>query len=351
MHSEEQWERVLARDPEADGRFVYAVRSTGIYCRPTCPSRRPLRRHVRFFPDGASAERAGFRPCRRCHGAPERDWPAIVRRACALLADDTGMTLGDAAAQLGVGPFQLQRRFKAALGITPRDFAAARRAGRLKELLARREPVTSALYEAGYGSSSRLYEKADEELGMTPATYRRGGASMHIHYTVVPSPLGRLLVAATDRGVCSIKLGDAAAGLIEDLRREYPARRSRTTSGSCRQPSPRFATSSRARACAWTCRSTSRARSSSGASGTTCAGFHLDARSPTGRSRGPSASREPHERSRKRARRITPRWSSRATVSCKATAHRAATTGERRARRSCSSSRVRRTEPRNELRT
>ncbi len=222
MHSEEQWERVLARDPEADGRFVYAVRSTGIYCRPTCPSRRPLRRHVRFFPDGASAERAGFRPCRRCHGAPERDWPAIVRRACALLADDTGMTLGDAAAQLGVGPFQLQRRFKAALGITPRDFAAARRAGRLKELLARREPVTSALYEAGYGSSSRLYEKADEELGMTPATYRRGGASMHIHYTVVPSPLGRLLVAATDRGVCSIKLGDAAAGLIEDLRREYP---------------------------------------------------------------------------------------------------------------------------------
>jgi AraC family transcriptional regulator of adaptative response/methylated-DNA-[protein]-cysteine methyltransferase len=225
MGSEEQWERVLKRDPEADGRFVYAVRSTGIYCRPTCPSRRPLRRHVRFFPDAASAERAGFRPCRRCQGSAQRDWPELVRRACTLLEGDSRLTLAGAASRLGVGPFQLQRRFKALLGITPRDFAAARRAGRLKQLLGRREPVASALYEAGYGSSSRLYERADEELGMTPATYRRGGESMHIHYTVVRSPLGRLLVAATERGVCSIKLGDTAAGLVEDLRGEYPRAR------------------------------------------------------------------------------------------------------------------------------
>jgi AraC family transcriptional regulator, regulatory protein of adaptative response / methylated-DNA-[protein]-cysteine methyltransferase len=222
MHSNELWKRVLARDPEADGRFVYAVRSTGVYCRPTCPSRRPLRRNVRFFADPAGAERAGFRACRRCHGTPRPDWTRLVREACELLAGDLRLTLADVAARLRVGPFQLQRRFKTALGITPRDFAAARRTGRLKALLARREPVASALYEAGYGSSSRLYEHADEELGMTPATYRRGGADMQIHYTVVPSPMGRLLVAATDRGVCSIKLGDSAARLVEDLRREYP---------------------------------------------------------------------------------------------------------------------------------
>jgi len=223
MHSDQLWQRVLARDPASDGRFVYGVRSTGIYCRPTCPSRRPLRRNVRFFRDAASAERAGFRPCRRCQGRPHPDWPALVRRACELLAANTRLTLGDVAARLHVGPFQLQRRFKAVLGITPRDFAAARRAGRLKALLGRREPVASALYEAGYGSSSRLYERADAELGMTPATYRRGGATMDIHYTVVPSPLGRLLVAATERGICSIKLGDNATALAEDLRREYPS--------------------------------------------------------------------------------------------------------------------------------
>jgi AraC family transcriptional regulator, regulatory protein of adaptative response / methylated-DNA-[protein]-cysteine methyltransferase len=222
MHSDERWDRVLERDAASDGRFVYAVRSTGIYCRPSCPSRRPLRRHVVFFDDGVSAERAGFRPCRRCHGAPRRDWTALVRRSCEMLAEDTSLTLAEASARLGVGPFQLQRHFKEALGISPREFAATRRAGRLKALLRKQHPVTSALYEAGYGSSSRLYENADAELGMTPATYRRGGATMHIHYTTVPTPLGRLLVAATERGVCSIKLGDAAGPLAEDLRREYP---------------------------------------------------------------------------------------------------------------------------------
>jgi AraC family transcriptional regulator, regulatory protein of adaptative response / methylated-DNA-[protein]-cysteine methyltransferase len=222
MHSDELWKRVLARDPSADGRFVYAVRSTGVYCRPTCPSRRPLRRNVQFFEDAVRAERAGFRPCRRCHGRPQPDWPRLVRQACELLAGDVRLTLADVAGRLHVGPFQLQRHFKSVLGITPRDFAAAGRTRRLKALLARREPVASALYEAGYGSSSRLYEQADAELGMTPATYRRGGAAMQIHYTVVPSPLGRLLVAATERGVCSIKLGDSAPALVEDLRREYP---------------------------------------------------------------------------------------------------------------------------------
>jgi AraC family transcriptional regulator of adaptative response/methylated-DNA-[protein]-cysteine methyltransferase len=222
MQTDERWARVLARDPAADGRFVYGVLSTRIYCRPTCPSRRPLRRNVRFFEGPADAKRAGFRPCRRCQAGDEPDWPKVVRDACRMLSGDERLTLAEVASRLDVGRFQLQRRFKAALGITPRDFAAARRAGRLKALLAGREPVASALYEAGYGSSSRLYETADAELGMTPATYRRGGAEMQIHYTVVPSPLGRLLVAATHRGVCSIKLGDSVAALTGDLRREYP---------------------------------------------------------------------------------------------------------------------------------
>lgn len=222
MRSEQRWASVLARDPAADGRFVYGVVSTRVYCRPTCPSRRPLRRNVRFFERPVDAEQAGFRPCRRCQAGSEPDWTAVVSRACELLGRDERLTLAEVARRLRVGPFQLQRRFKAALGITPRDFAAARRAGRLKALLSGRAPVASALYEAGYGSSSRLYEKADAELGMTPATYRRGGAEMQIHYTIVASPLGRLLVAATERGVCSIKLGDNGAALAEDLRREYP---------------------------------------------------------------------------------------------------------------------------------
>lgn len=222
MQRDERWARVLARDPAADGRFVYGVVSTRVYCRPTCPSRRPLRRNVRFFDRPAEAERAGFRPCRRCQSGGAPDWSAVVREACELLGRDERLALADVASRLRVSRFQLQRRFKAALGITPHDFAAARRAGRLKALLAGREPVASALYEAGYGSSSRLYERADAELGMTPATYRRGGAEMQIHYTVVPSPLGRLLVAATERGVCSIKLGDSQAALADDLRREYP---------------------------------------------------------------------------------------------------------------------------------
>ncbi len=150
----------------------------------------------------------------------------LVGRACALVqasADGRAPSLGDLARRLGVGPFQLHRAFRATLDISPKQYADALRAGRLKTLLRDNQPVTAALYEAGYGSSSRLYERADAELGMTPDAYRRGGPGMHIHFIVVRSKLGQLLVAATERGVCSIKLGDSARELEADLRREYPS--------------------------------------------------------------------------------------------------------------------------------
>jgi AraC family transcriptional regulator, regulatory protein of adaptative response / methylated-DNA-[protein]-cysteine methyltransferase len=220
------WQRVLDRDAGADGRFVYAVASTGIYCRPSCSSRRPLRRHVSFFDRPSEAEQAGFRACQRCGGRPAGASTAdLVRRGCRLVADASPdlPTLTDLARGLHVSPSQLHRAFRVVLGISPRQFADALRAGRLKALLKDNQPVTAALYEAGYGSSSRLYERTDAELGMTPDAYRRGGLGMHIHYVVVRSALGYLLVGATERGICSIKLGDAAKPLEEDLRREYPA--------------------------------------------------------------------------------------------------------------------------------
>jgi AraC family transcriptional regulator, regulatory protein of adaptative response / methylated-DNA-[protein]-cysteine methyltransferase len=220
------WQRVVKRDADADGRFVYAVASTGIYCRPSCSSRRPLRRHVRFFDDPAEAERAGFRACLRCGGrAAPAGMVALVARACRLVAEappDGLPSLAALARRLQSSPSHLHRAFRATIGISPKQYAEALRSGRLKALLRDDQPVAAALYEAGYGSSSRLYERTNAELGMTPDTYRRGGRGMHIHYIVVRSALGSLLVGATDRGVCSIKMGDAARPLEEDLRREYP---------------------------------------------------------------------------------------------------------------------------------
>jgi AraC family transcriptional regulator, regulatory protein of adaptative response / methylated-DNA-[protein]-cysteine methyltransferase len=223
-----QWEAVLARDSEADGAFVYAVRTTGIYCRPTCPSRRPRRENVAFFPLPEAAEQAGFRACRRCH--PEQSTVrdpqvALVQRVCRAIAanPEEPPTLASLGTTVNLSPFHLQRTFKRVMGITPRQYAEACRVGRLKDELRKGEAVTSALYGAGYGSASRLYESAPAHLGMTPAVYRRGGVGMRIHYTVVPCPLGLLLVAATERGICAITLGDADDALAAALKREYPA--------------------------------------------------------------------------------------------------------------------------------
>lgn len=223
---DERWQAVLARDAAADGRFVYAVRSTGIYCRPSCPSRRPGRDQAVFFAAPADAEAAGFRPCRRCQPelpvAPQAD---LVRRAGDWIEVhvDEAPTLADLGRALGVSPAHLQRTFKRATGVSPRQYAEAIRLRRVKARLQEGDDVTTALYDAGFGSSSSLYERAPATLGMTPGTYGRRGAGMEIGYTITGCALGRVLVAATARGICAVSFGDDDAALEGLLAREYPA--------------------------------------------------------------------------------------------------------------------------------
>lgn len=218
MSPTERWQAVLARDRRFDGAFVYAVRSTGIYCRPSCASRRPRRTQVTFFPIPEAAEREGYRACKRCHPADAAADPAVtlVRQAARAIA---------AGQRPGGDVRRLTRAFKRVLGITPRAYAEARRLDRFKQELKRRKQVSPALYEAGYGSSSRVYERTDAQLGMTPATYARGAAGVGIAYVTVATALGQLLVAATERGVCRVALADNAGILEQDLLAEFPSAR------------------------------------------------------------------------------------------------------------------------------
>ena len=223
---ESLWSAVLARDAARDGSFVYAVRTTGVYCRPSCPSRRPRRENVAFFRSGAQAEQAGFRACRRCgHGAAGSASAEAVARAAAYLEVhlDGRVTLAALARHVGLSPFHLQRTFRRALGLSPRAFQDAKRLARFKARVRQGEAVGMATYEAGYGSSRGLYESARAGLGMTPATYRRGGAGETIRYTLVATELGRLLVATTGRGVCSVCVGADDARLEAELRAEFPS--------------------------------------------------------------------------------------------------------------------------------
>lgn len=226
IRPEEAWAAVLARDPRFDGCFVYAVASTGVFCRPVCPSRRPHRRNVSFFatPDAAAA--AGFRPCRRCRPAAGDPSPALraVERARVYLDEhpEERVTLERLARVAHLSPTHLQRTFKRLVGVSPREYAAARRAERLREGLRGGKSVSRASFDAGYGSSSRVYEQGAERLGMTPAAYRRGGRGMRVRFSIVESPLGRLMVAATERGVCAVTLGEDDAELEAALRRELP---------------------------------------------------------------------------------------------------------------------------------
>src|SRR3989441_236177 len=223
----ELWDAVLSRDASRDGSFVFAVRSTGIYCRPSCPARRPRREQVRFFQVAEAAEQAGFRACRRCH--PRRattDDPQLdlVRRICHAIDehDEEPITLKTLRTETGVSAHHLQRTFKNVMGITPRQYAESRKLNQFKSKVKNGASVTEAMYDAGYGSSRGLYEKSSAHLGMTPATYGRGGRGMRIIYTIANCSLGRLLVAATERGVCSVALGDADAELVKGLFAEYP---------------------------------------------------------------------------------------------------------------------------------
>jgi AraC family transcriptional regulator of adaptative response/methylated-DNA-[protein]-cysteine methyltransferase len=222
-----RWRAVLSRDRAQDGAFVYAVRSTGIYCRPSCPSRRPRRDRVRFFVLPEAAEQAGFRACLRCRPrlVAAAD-PALqrLRSVCRYIEEnlEETITLEKLAASAGLSPHHLQRTFKSALGISPRDYAEALRLRELRQRLRRGDAVSDAGYAAGYGSSRALYERAPSHLGMTPATYRKGGQGVAIAYSVAQSPLGRLLVATTERGICRVGLADSDAELERVLRDEFP---------------------------------------------------------------------------------------------------------------------------------
>jgi AraC family transcriptional regulator, regulatory protein of adaptative response / methylated-DNA-[protein]-cysteine methyltransferase len=222
------WEAMETRDTHMDGVFLYAVTSTGVYCRPSCASRRPRRENVIFFQSRAAAERAGFRACLRCKPERERTRDAqaeLVEKICRFLEAhlDQAVTLDGLSRQLHLSPFHLQRTFKAATGITPRGYADFCRLESFKGGLREGRPVTTALYDAGYGSSSRLYERAAAQLGMTPTAYRRGGAGLTIRYDILDTPAGMLLVGATGKGVCAIQFGTSAKKLAESLRGEFPA--------------------------------------------------------------------------------------------------------------------------------
>lgn len=236
MTPDERWEAVAAHDAGRDGTFVYAVCTTGVYCRPSCPARRPLRRNVEFFDLASDAEAAGYRSCRRCRpaeaGGPPSRMARAVADACRLIdGADRTMTLAELAGQVGLSPHYLQRSFTRLVGSTPRQYAAATRRERARGRLREGAAVTDALYDAGYGSSRAFYEGASGDLGMRPATYRRGGVAQAIRFTEVDSPLGPLLVAATGTGVCAVRfLGDPldrvddAGATAEDLlRAEFPS--------------------------------------------------------------------------------------------------------------------------------
>ena len=220
-----RWRAVARRDRNSDGRFVFAVRTTGIYCRPSCPARRPRRDRVAFFDTCGAAEAAGFRACRRCRpklGDPRASLVARVRRLIDA-SPDAPPRLARLAEATGLSPWHLQRTFREATGLSPRQYAAAQRLEALKSRLRKGERVTDAIYEAGYGSSSRAYADSQGRMGMTPATYRKGGRGLRLGYTLVDTPLGRMLVAASERGVSAVQFGRGARELVEGLRREYPA--------------------------------------------------------------------------------------------------------------------------------
>jgi AraC family transcriptional regulator of adaptative response/methylated-DNA-[protein]-cysteine methyltransferase len=224
-----RWRGVLARDRALDGTFVYAVRSTGVFCRPACPSRRPRRDRVEFFPVPAAAEQAGYRACRRCRPleAARRDpQVALVEQACRLIEGTAERpTLAGLARGLRVSPAHLQRTFTSITGVSPRAYHEALRSGRLREALRAGHGVSRALYSAGYGSPSRVYERRAARIGMTPATYGKGGTGMTMHYTIRDCALGSLMVAGTDRGLCFVALGDSPARLERTLAEEFPGAR------------------------------------------------------------------------------------------------------------------------------
>jgi AraC family transcriptional regulator, regulatory protein of adaptative response / methylated-DNA-[protein]-cysteine methyltransferase len=224
LNPTQAWRQVLARDTSAS--FVYAVASTGIFCRPSCPSRRPAATNVSFFPDAVGALAAGYRACKRCAPLGVTRESAAVTRVCRYLAGhrDRAVTLADLARVAKSSPFTIQRKFTRVLGISPREYQAQLRAADMRRSLsAPGASITAAIYQAGYSSSSRFYEQAAADLGMSPTRFRDGGANETIRFTTAQCALGLLLVAATERGVCTVMLGDEPGALELLLRRQFPS--------------------------------------------------------------------------------------------------------------------------------
>lgn len=225
--SETRWASVQARDASADGRFVYGVLTTGVYCRPSCPTRGVKRVNVTFFDNAAEAEATGLRACLRCRplAAEGRDPQTSAMNELAQYISehaDEPLPLSRLAAQADLSPFHLQRTFKAIIGVSPKEYQAAERLKRFKARLRDGESVLGATFDAGYGSTSRVYEKIDGGLSMTPSAYRAGGAGEEIVYAVRETSLGSLLMAATERGVCAVQFGEDAAALVAQLTKEFP---------------------------------------------------------------------------------------------------------------------------------
>ena len=221
-----RWQSVASRDKGADGSFVYAVRTTGIYCRPSCPSRTAKPQNMCFYATAAEAEAAGFRPCRRCNPnapSPAQVNAALVAEACRLIESaDEAPKLGHLAARIGISPYHFHRQFKAITGLTPKQWGAAHRSRKLRAGLAQQvTTVTGAIYGAGFNANSRFYEQSDKVLGMTPTTYRNGGKDADIRFAVAQSALGAILVAQSDKGICAITLGDDPDELVRDLQDRF----------------------------------------------------------------------------------------------------------------------------------
>lgn len=224
---DEKWRAVLARNGNFDGTFVFAVRSTGIYCKPSCAARRPNRAQVVFFSGPDVAELSGFRPCRRCRPRDLGPSPraVLIARVCKHIEAnlDTKLSLSILSAQAGISPYHFQRIFKQVVGISPRQYVEARRLSKMKRSLRNGQTVEKALYGAGFSSRSRLYEKVPNQFGVNPGTLRRGGVGLSIEYTIVDCPLGRLLVGATARGICAVCMGDSDVAVEAALIEDYPS--------------------------------------------------------------------------------------------------------------------------------